>query len=101
MCYLKPSLKLEPKLAKLDVTEAAGTVSDLCNLLCPGGLLSKVADRWTDDLNKTESSVMLETSLVRIRSGWTWEVFISGKGVSKAPKGSFSVTSSLEDILKQ
>lgn len=77
----------------------AGTVSDRwIPLVWVGGLPSNVADRCTDDLNKTGVSV---------GTGGDWNVvsvvvFGTGGGVtgcSRAPRGSFSVTGVLGDTL--
>lgn len=99
--HLKPIFKVELKLARLDATVAAGTVSDLWILFGAGGLPSKVADLCTLERNRTGSSEIgnVLDSVV--------DVFTSGTGVncssgcSKAPSGSFSVTSVLGDVLKR
>lgn len=99
--HLKPSLMDEPKLAKLEATVDAGTVSDLWILLCAGGLPSKVADLCTEDRNNIGSS-----ERITVCTGSTGGLFSGGgvthvTGCSKAPKGSFSVTKVLGDTLKR
>lgn len=96
---LKLIFRLEPRLAKLEVTEDAGTVSDRwIPLVWVGGLPSNVAERWTEDLNKTGVSVGIGVSdwkIVSVVGGFGGGI----TGCSKAPRGSFSVTGVLGDTL--
>lgn len=95
---LKFILRLEPRLAKLEVTEDAGTVSDRwIPLVWVGGLPSNVAERCTDDLNKTGVSVGTEGdwNVISVVGGMGGGVI----GCSKAPRGSFSVTGVLGETL--
>lgn len=86
-------MSVDPRLAKLEATVAAGTVSDRWILFCAGGLPSKVADRCTDDRNKTGSSDNCSFCVViggaLSSAGGVTQV----AGFSNAPRGSFSVTS--------
>lgn len=97
--YLKFILRLEPKLARLEATVAAGTVSDLCNLFWDGGLPSNVADRCTGVLNKIGSSESCWCCGTEFSGGGVTHV--SGIGCSKAPNGSFSVITVLGETLQR
>lgn len=99
---LKLILRLEPRLARLEPTPEAGTVSDRCiPLPLSGGLPSNVAERCTDDLNRTGSSVGIEEGTGF--SGGTGSDLggVAGRaGCSRAPRGSFDVTGVLGETLR-
>lgn len=89
---------LDPKLAKLEATVAAGTVSERCSLFCAGGLPSKVADLCTELRNRIGSSVNgLLCAKLMVSGGGVMGGGVGGS--SNAPKGSFSVIN-IREILK-
>ena len=88
---------LEPMLARLEVTIAAGTVSDRCNLFCMGGLLSNVADLCTEFLKSIGSSD--SGGLLCVTDGAHCTI-VSSSILFRAPSGSFSVTKVRGDGLK-